>query len=107
MDYFPISLDIRGRHCLVIGGGRVAERKVFGLLEYGAKVTVISPELTDSLDELRKKKEISWIDRLYQNGDLAAAFLVIAATDDEEAQEEIHTEAARHNILLNVADVPK
>ena len=107
MDYFPVSLDIRGRRCLVIGGGRVAERKVLGLLDYGAKVTVISPELTPLLAELRQKEKISWLPRLYEKGDLADAFLVIAATDDEKAQEEIHAEAAEHNILLNVADVPK
>lgn len=107
MDYFPINLDINGRPCLVIGGGRVAERKVLGLLEYGAEVTVISPELTAMLAELRQKKEITVIARPYKNGDLAQAFLVIAATDDEKAQEEIHAEAEKDNILLNVADVPK
>ncbi len=107
MDYFPINLDINGRRCLVIGGGRVAERKAQGLLEYGAQVTVISPELTECLDDLRRHERISWIARPYEKGDLAGAFLVIAATDDEKAQEKIHAEATEHNILLNVADVPK
>ncbi len=107
MDYFPVNLDITSRHCVVIGGGQVAARKVLGLLEYGADVTVISPELTEPLDKLRQQERVVWIARNYETGDLADAFLVIAATDDEKAQEQIHAEAAEHNILLNVADVPK
>ena len=107
MDYFPINLDIRGRSCIVIGGGRVAERKVLGLLECGASVKVISPDLTSPLRELSDKGGIDWTPRLYSDGDLAGAFLVIAATDDSRTQEEIHAEADRNNTLLNVADVPK
>lgn len=107
MDYFPINLNIRGRSCIVVGGGRVAERKVYGLLEYGGKITVISPELTPKLQELMTDERIGWIDRPYQTGDLVQAFLVIAATDDPLVQEEIHAEAEENNLLLNVADVPK
>lgn len=107
MEYFPINLDIRGRNCIIIGGGRVAERKVCGLLECGAHVKVISPELTPGLQELSDNGGIDWVPRLYSGGDLAGAFLVIAATNDSRAQEEIHAEADKHNTLLNVADVPK
>ena len=106
-QYFPVCLKIAGRQCVVIGGGRVGERKVKGLLAHGALVRVISPELSEPLSALLRSGTIDWLDRLYQEGDLAGAFLVIAATDDPAVQELIHAEAEARNILLNVADVPK
>lgn len=92
---------------MVIGGGRVGERKVQGLLTHGAMVRVISPELSDVLAGLQRNGTIDWLPRLYQEGDLVGAFLVIAATDDPAVQERVHAEAEERNILLNVADVPK
>ena len=107
MSYYPICLDITGRHCIVIGGGRVAARKAQGLLAHGARVTVISPDLDAELMVLEQDGRLAWRARPYQAGDLADAFLVIAATDDAEVQERIHAEAEANNVLLNVADVPK
>lgn len=107
MPYYPINLNLNDRCCIVIGGGRVAERKVAGLLEYGARVSVVSPELTESLAVLQRQRRIEWIRRVYRQGDLLGAFLVIAATDDREVQELIQQEAAERNILLNVVDVPE
>lgn len=107
MNYFPISLDIRSRNCIVIGGGKVAARKVKALLASHGKVTVISPELDDELDPLAQNGSIQWLKRGYRQGDLAGAFLVIAATDDVTVQEAVHREAEAHNLLVNVADVPK
>ena len=106
-QYFPVCLKIAGRQCLVIGGGRVGERKVQGLLAHGAKVKVISPELSEVLSVLLRDGAIAWQDRFNQEGDLAGAFLVIAATDDPAVQERVHAEAEARNLLLNVADVPK
>ena len=77
-QYFPVCLKIAGRQCLVIGGGRVGERKVQGLLSHGALVTVISPELSEALSILQRAGTIAWLPRLYQEGDLAGFFLVIA-----------------------------
>ncbi|MBU0484248.1 MAG: bifunctional precorrin-2 dehydrogenase/sirohydrochlorin ferrochelatase [Proteobacteria bacterium] len=107
MEYFPVNLKISGRHCVVIGGGRVAERKAKALLSCGGLITVISPELTSELAALHRAGSLRWIDRHYRSGDLRQAFLVIAATDDPEAQRIIAAEADEYNILLNVADVPK
>ncbi|MGV1100963.1 precorrin-2 dehydrogenase/sirohydrochlorin ferrochelatase family protein [Thiovibrio sp. JS02] len=106
-QYFPVCLQVTGRSCVVIGGGRVGERKAQGLLAHGAQVTVISPELTPGLSSLRQSGAVAWVPRSYREGDLAGAFLVIAATDDPEVQERVHAEAEKGNILLNVADVPK
>lgn len=106
MKYFPVNLDIAGRKCLVIGGGRVAARKVVALLACGGKVLVISPELAPELLELRQTEQIKWHQREYRQGDLRGAFLVIAATDDERVQADVVLEAEKNGQLLNVADVP-
>jgi precorrin-2 dehydrogenase/sirohydrochlorin ferrochelatase len=106
MSFYPVSLDLEKKLCVVIGGGRVAERKVSGLLSCAAQVLVISPELTDRLLRQYNEGAIDWLDREYRQGDLKQAFLVIAATNDEETQKQVYDEAAAHNLLLNVADVP-
>jgi len=107
MSFYPICLDLEARTCVVVGGGRVAERKVLGLLSCNAKVSVISPVLTEELQLQHASGNIEWIDREYRQGDLAQAFLVIAATDDEETQKQVYVEADTNNLLLNVADVPQ
>lgn len=107
MSYFPINVDISNRPCTVIGGGRVAQRKAKGLLACGAAVTLISPEVTPELELMANQNLITWVDRGYKYGDLAGSFMVIAATDDEAVQEQVHAEAEEGNLLLNVADVTK
>jgi precorrin-2 dehydrogenase / sirohydrochlorin ferrochelatase len=106
MRYYPVNLNIAGRRCLVIGGGQVAERKTKGLLACDAMVTIISPDLSDGLAILKAGGRITWLDRPYRPGDLASAFMVIAATDDEQTQQAVQAEADCENILLNVVDVP-
>lgn len=107
VNYFPISLNIENRLCIVIGGGKVAARKAQSLLTNKGKVTVISPELEETLSKLATEGSIQWTQRGYRKGDLSDAFLVIAATDDTKVQEEVFQEAETNNLLLNVADVPK
>ncbi len=105
--YFPVCLDIRERRCIVVGGGRVAERKAKGLLEHGGLVRVISPDITPDLNRLKEEGRLKWLNRDYQDGDLAEAFLVIAATDDTSVQARVFAEAEMRRIMVNVADVPK
>ncbi|ADH87214.1 precorrin-2 dehydrogenase/sirohydrochlorin ferrochelatase family protein [Desulfurivibrio alkaliphilus] len=107
MGFFPVCLQLEKRRCVVVGGGEVAWRKVEGLLACGAAVKVISPQLQENLARYREAEEIDWLAREYREGDLAGAFLVIAATDDQEVQARVHAEAEQGNLLLNVADVPK
>ena len=107
MSFYPVCLDLEARACVVVGGGRVAERKVLGLLSCKAQVSVISPVLTEELQLQHVSGGIEWIDREFRQGDLARAFLVIAATDDEETQKQVYEEADANNLLLNVADVPQ
>lgn len=95
------------RLCIVVGGGSVASRKVAGLLEAGASVTVISPVLDESIQSFAAQGLIRWIARPYQEGDLAGAFLVIAATDDPQVNHAIFAEAEQHHLLVNVVDDPQ
>ncbi len=105
-DYYPIMLDINGKKCLVIGGGEVAERKVLSLLQYGAQVLVISPEVTETLYNLQKQGEIELIERPYKQGDIKNVFLVYVATNEPFVNEACLQEARRENILINVVDQP-
>jgi precorrin-2 dehydrogenase/sirohydrochlorin ferrochelatase len=104
---YPVCLDISDKLCVVVGGGRVAERKVLGLLAAGAQVLVVSPELTDALAGMAENSSIEWLARPYQQGDLAGAVLVFAATDSKEVQEAVVLEANRGGRLVNVIDKPE
>lgn len=106
MAYYPIHLDIQGRACLVVGGGDVGERKVKGLLACDGRVTVISPRITPELARLAEGNRIACHLRPFQGTDLDGMFLVIGATDDEELNRQIHTEAESRRILCNIADRP-
>jgi precorrin-2 dehydrogenase / sirohydrochlorin ferrochelatase len=106
MRYYPVFLDLKERLCVVIGGGRVAERKVKSLLRAGARVKVISPQLTASLARLKERKRISHLSRTYRRSDLRGAFLAIGATDDRSINERIFQEAAAGRIPVNVVDDP-
>lgn len=107
MNLYPVSLDIKNRLCLVVGGGGVASRKVEGLLTCDAKVVVISPRINSAIAMLAERGEIEWYARSYQKGDLQGAFLVFAATDRLEVQQQVIAEAHEKGTLVNAADAPK
>ncbi|MBA7481422.1 MAG: bifunctional precorrin-2 dehydrogenase/sirohydrochlorin ferrochelatase [Dehalococcoidia bacterium] len=102
--YYPISLNISGKRCVVVGGGQVALRKVRTLLEHKAKVEVISPDLCSELGQLAESKEIYILRRKYRAGDLKGAFVAIAAANDRETNLRVAEEAQRNAVLVNVAD---
>ncbi|HSB01630.1 MAG TPA: bifunctional precorrin-2 dehydrogenase/sirohydrochlorin ferrochelatase [Anaerolineales bacterium] len=102
--YYPIYVQLSDRPCVVVGGGRIAEDKVKGLLAAEARVTVISPDLTPHLQELAERNEITYLARRYQPGDLTGAFVVICATDRAEINHQVWQEASAHNQLVNVVD---
>jgi len=109
MPYYPVFLDIKGRLCLVIGGGNVAERKVSALIFAGAKVTVISPTLTKGLKKFvfqSKNKKIRHIPRRYIPGDIKGFFLAISATGSKKVNKMVYEDSRNLKILLNVADNP-
>ncbi len=107
MRYYPIFLDIKRKPCVVIGGGNVAERKVLSLLDAGARVLVISPELTPALKKLASKKKIGYCPKSYERGDLKGFFLAYSATNNSRVNKAVFKEAKEQAVLLNVVDVPE
>jgi len=107
MRYYPVNLDIKNRHCLVVGGGRVGLRKVKTMIECGAYVTVVSPRVEGELQTLSEKRGIIIRHRPYQSTDLDNMFLVIGATDDEDLNCRISEDAEKANMLCNIADRPR
>jgi siroheme synthase-like protein len=99
---FLIGLD--QRTCVVVGGGREAERKIDGLLECDAAVRVIATDMTPRLRDLARDEKITWIARDYRKGDLDGTFLVIAAEQDALTNEMIGSEAREAGVLVNVMD---
>lgn len=105
--YYPINLNLQNLTCLVIGGGKVAARKIKTLLKYKAKVKVISPKILSELEKLNKEKKIKIILRKFKSLDLKNAFLVIGATNSSALNEKIYLLAKKKNILVNIVDNPK
>ena len=103
--YYPAFINVSDRKSVVIGGGNIGEEKVEKLLECGATVVVISPQVNDGVREMAGSGRVTWMQREYQPGDLDGAFIAIAATDDNAANRAISAEAEERNVLLNVVDV--
>src|SRR5262245_32483400 len=102
--YYPVYIEMRAQPCTVIGGGKIAEGKVDGLLAVQAHVKVIAHELTPYLQQLADHKQITYISRKYQPGDLTGAFMVICATDQAEINHQVWQEATANRQLVNVVD---
>ena len=103
-DYYPVYLNLKGKPCVIIGGGRVAEGKISKLREAGATITVISPQVTNAIRAAAQEGQLKWCEREDQDGDLQRAFLAIAATNVRSVNRQIFQEAERQNVLLNVVD---
>ena len=103
-DYYPVYVNLKDKPCVIIGGGRVAEGKISRMREAGARITVISPQVTPAIRAAAQKGHLNWCDREYQDGDLQQAFLAIAATNVRSVNRQIFQEAERQNVLLNVVD---
>jgi precorrin-2 dehydrogenase/sirohydrochlorin ferrochelatase len=107
MRYLPINLDIRTRPVVVVGGGEIAGRKVLRLLESGALVTVVAPQLTEELRQLAQNGRIRHLKRDYAAGDLNGAFLAIAATSGSAVNRAVAAEAHGSSILIDRVDEPE
>ena len=106
MRYYPIFLDIAERPCVVVGGGKVAERKVAGLLSAGGAVTVIAPRFTRAIEALGKKRKLKLLKRAYKQGDLNGAVLAVSASSSKAVNRAVHTDAVIEGIPVNVVDDP-
>ncbi len=104
MRYYPIFLDLKAQHVVMVGGGAVAERKVATLLKSGADVTVVSPSVTRRLAGWISQKKVRHIRRAYRKGDLGQAVIAFTATDSDRVNQEVAEDAEQKNIWINVAD---
>jgi len=103
-DYYPLFLNLKGKNCLVVGGGGVALRKVNNLLDYGASVTVISPTFCAGLKQLAEAQIIHVSLREFAASAIPDSFLVIAATNNPKINRRVAAEARKHRVLVNVVD---
>ena len=106
MDYLPIFLKIEDRPCLVVGGGKVAARKIALLARAGAHTTVVSPQRCAEVEELIKQDNVCCIERHFREEDMDGVVLVIAATDDEAVNRRVSALAHEHRIPVNVVNAP-
>jgi precorrin-2 dehydrogenase / sirohydrochlorin ferrochelatase len=105
--FYIACLKLKGRRCVVVGGGEIGLEKVEGLLACEGDVTLIAPEAIEPLREHASEGAIRWEQRPYAGpGDLESAFMVIAATNDTEVNIAVYEDAERRAMLVNVVDVP-
>ncbi len=104
--YFPLLLNITNYPCLVVGGGKVALRKVTSLRNFQVKVTVLAPKICKPLLELQRKHKIKVIKKVYVQEHLNNFKIVFCATDNPKINRMVRKDCTEKNILLNVADMP-
>ncbi|GGD54499.1 precorrin-2 dehydrogenase/sirohydrochlorin ferrochelatase family protein [Paenibacillus nasutitermitis] len=103
-DYYPMMVSLKGKRCVVFGGGAIATRKVKGLVESGAdRVEIVSPDLSHELQQMVRIGAIVHRQREYKEEDLAEAFLIFAATDNYKVNQSIAMAAERSGLLCNAA----
>ncbi|MFC2084050.1 bifunctional precorrin-2 dehydrogenase/sirohydrochlorin ferrochelatase [Bacteroidota bacterium] len=104
--YFPLLINLQKFPCLVIGGGKVALRKVLSLQEFNVKATILSPKICEQLLELGKKNKIKIISKAYSKEYLKDYKIVFCATNNQEINKRVHRDCEKSGILLNVVDIP-
>ena len=102
--YYPISLNLSGRRVTIIGGGNIAERKIVGLLDTGAYLEIVSPNLTQHLQRLVAEKRIIWKEKQFSPEDIQNTFLVIAATNKYEINQQVKKSAKSKQLVCLVDD---
>jgi precorrin-2 dehydrogenase / sirohydrochlorin ferrochelatase len=103
--YYPIYIDIEDRDVVIIGGGNVCARKAETMMKYGARVTVVSPDFTDEIEQWAAEEKLALKRKHYEEADLDGANLVIASTDHQSVNEQIAADCRRRRIPVNVVDV--
>lgn len=103
--YYPVMIDMEGRPALVVGGGPIAARKAAGLLDYGARVTVVAREASPEVREMACQEHVALCERPFADSDLDDPVIVFAATNDRALHEHIKAECDRRRILCNIVDV--
>lgn len=104
-EYYPITLHLKGKKVVVVGGGVVATRKVRTLLGTQAEITVISPVITSEMTKWVNSEQICWMEKPFAAEDVSDGFLIIAATNSKEVNEEVY-QAINSYQLFNRVDRP-
>lgn len=104
--HYPIMLKLAGKKIVVVGGGKVAERKILGLIDTKANITVVAPEISSELQQLAKAGKIDWLAKTFLIEDIEGAFMVFAATNDKSLNQKIK-ETAKSCSLITIADDPE
>jgi len=100
MKYLPIGLRVRGKKCLVVGGGTIGTRKVETLLKAGAAVHLLSPDASEELKALAEAGRVTWIRETFDPGHLDGALLAVAATDDQDVNTRLVEAAGEAGVLV-------
>lgn len=109
MGSYPINVEIAGRRCLVVGAGRVAAHKAAGLLECGAEVTVVAPDIGDEVEQLTERDHggrLAVERRRYRSGEVASYRLAVTATDDRQVNRQVFLDGEAAGVWVNSADDP-
>ncbi len=105
--YYPILMDLKGRACLIVGGGNVAARKAGSLADAGARVTIVAPQLGDETKALCDAGKAEWVSDVFRPEQMDNATLVIASTDDDEVNRNVYDAAMSRSLPVNVVDQPE
>ena len=105
IPYYPVHLNVKGKTCLVVGGGKVGMRKARTLAKSGARVNMVSPRITDEIPR-EMADNVTWISAPYTSDHLRGIALVFAATDQKDLNQEIAMDAQNKGVLCNVVDNP-
>lgn len=105
-ELYPLFFDLENLPCLVVGGGKVALRKVEGLKRAGARITVVAPDAIPELKEWSGQGELLFKERSFEDADVKGRWLVFCAVDDEEVSRAVHQACEKSGVPVNVADVP-
>lgn len=103
---YPINLSLAGRRCLIVGGGKVAERKVASLLEYEPELRLVSPQVESNIQQWANQGWLDWIPRKFEMNDLDQVFMVFIASNDTSVNQEIAGLCRARGILVNAVDDP-
>ncbi len=106
-NFLPVNLKMQDKSCLIVGGGKVALRKINTLLDYGCKITVIAPEVEQQIDYFAERKFIKLEKRSYKSPEASKYDVVIAASNDMKLNEQVADDAHTKNVPVNVVDTPR
>lgn len=104
MGYFPMFINLESKNVIVVGGGKIATRRIQTLLLFDCNLTVIAPFVTETIMELAEQNKVVWKKREYKTGDIKGAFLSIGGTNNREINHQVYLEARKEHCFVNVID---